>query len=958
MASVYPKLPSRSASLAASLARISAPGSSIRVPRTEGSSRKRSSGRHWDTERWRPWVGRPARAPAPSRGRQDVPFYRDHWAKRRRQGDRASAEQSSRTGRSCRSRLFARTRRVRRRAEPRQDVRDRKRAARRERRCACGNRETLSLSGTRFSRPGFGAGTGSRFRIDGRRWAASSSRPSSAAGRRSGSGITACTSSTCRATTSRPRRSASTSRRCAVTGSDICSVIRRRCTPSPARFSRETSRLRGWRWRSAMPSPCWVTSGTPSERRFSVRFGTPTGRPKSSAGPASVRRGRCTSGPRSVLRSGCTTRPMSPVSKGHAGRMICTALLSSHMPLIRYSMGDRSILSIEDRPCGCGRSLPRIRSFEGRTADVMLTPDGSPVGVLDTIFDVDMPIREAQIIQESLHSIRVRVVPGRGFGDRHRRSLARGVRMRMGPNVEVPIETVESIPRTKAGKFQVQVSMLDRRTRRGTMNANRCSRYESRHPHPVLPPEMGAPQARLSHLAEQFVRRGHEVVVLTAMPSYPQGKVFPGYGGFVRKETRGGASVIRCALYPTNKVGLAPRLASYFSFVVSSLLVGDASLPRLDFLLTESPPLFLGNLGLPAGSAHGRALDLQRLGSLAPERGRARRCLRGVGAPSLEVPGGVLLQESLARDRPEPGDPGKHPAAFSRSERLPSLQRGRHRAVPSRAAIPRRPRESRERAAPDATCVALYGGLHGIAQGLDQILEAASRLRDVPSLAFALVGDGPVKAALQARARELGLTNVRFLDAVPREKMPALVASADLALVPLKSLCSRAPCPPRFTRRWAPECPSCWSREVRRRRSSSARAPESSPRPETRKGWRPPSAASPPTGRRRAALAGPAGRPPSGSSTASGSPVVSSTAWREPRHEDPERRRRSAQLHEDGARRGADPPARDPAPLRAHRSALRREHVAASSSISSACRGPTSTSRSAPTRTPARPPGS
>ena len=95
----------------------------------------------------------------------------------------------------------------------------------------------------------------------------------------------------------------------------------------------------------------------------------------------------------------------------------------------------------------------------------MLTRDGSQVGVLDTIFDVDMPIREAQIIQESLHSIRVRVVPGRGFGDRHRHSLAQGERMRMGPNVEVPIETVDSIPRPKAGKFPVQVSMLDARTR-------------------------------------------------------------------------------------------------------------------------------------------------------------------------------------------------------------------------------------------------------------------------------------------------------------------------------------------------------------------------------------------------------------------------------------------------------------------------------------------------------------
>ena len=152
-----------------------------------------------------------------------------------------------------------------------------------------------------------------------------------------------------------------------------------------------------------------------------------------------------------------------PAPSGQTGRMICTALLNPYMPLIRYATGDRSVVSDEARPCGCGRTLPRIRSFEGRTADIMFTSDGAPVGVLDTIFDVDLPIREAQIIQESLRSIRVKVVPGHGFGDRHRQSLAHGVQMRMGANVEVPIEVVESIPRTKAGKFQVQVSLLEAR---------------------------------------------------------------------------------------------------------------------------------------------------------------------------------------------------------------------------------------------------------------------------------------------------------------------------------------------------------------------------------------------------------------------------------------------------------------------------------------------------------------
>ena len=69
----------------------------------------------------------------------------------------------------------------------------------------------------------------------------------------------------------------------------------------------------------------------------------------------------------------------SPASDGQAGRMICTALLSPEMPLIRYAIGDRSAPS-DGRTCACGRSLPRIRAIEGRTADLMQAADGTPVG--------------------------------------------------------------------------------------------------------------------------------------------------------------------------------------------------------------------------------------------------------------------------------------------------------------------------------------------------------------------------------------------------------------------------------------------------------------------------------------------------------------------------------------------------------------------------------------------------
>lgn len=149
-----------------------------------------------------------------------------------------------------------------------------------------------------------------------------------------------------------------------------------------------------------------------------------------------------------------------PAPRGQVGRLICTALLNPRMPLIRYAVGDRSARAEAGSHCACGRALPVIRSFEGRSADLMLTPEGSPVGGLDTIFHSGLPMREAQIVQESLHRIRINVVAAPGFGPEHEEDMVRGIQARMGGSVEVVVERVDAIPRTKAGKFRVQVSLL------------------------------------------------------------------------------------------------------------------------------------------------------------------------------------------------------------------------------------------------------------------------------------------------------------------------------------------------------------------------------------------------------------------------------------------------------------------------------------------------------------------
>ena len=116
------------------------------------------------------------------------------------------------------------------------------------------------------------------------------------------------------------------------------------------------------------------------------------------------------------------------------------------------------------------------------------------------------------------------------------------------------------------------------------------------------PPEMGAPQARLYELAKRLRDKGHAITVLTAMPNYPTGKVFDGYRWKPRRtESMDGIRVIRTCIWPSKSSRTLPRLLSYLSFVLSSVLLGVWGLGRQDVVLFESPPLFIVPAGLLIG---------------------------------------------------------------------------------------------------------------------------------------------------------------------------------------------------------------------------------------------------------------------------------------------------------------------------------------------------------------------
>lgn len=289
------------------------------------------------------------------------------------------------------------------------------------------------------------------------------------------------------------------------------------------------------------------------------------------------------------------------------------------------------------------------------------------------------------------------------------------------------------------------------------------------------PPEVGAPQNRLSDLARELQSLGHQVAVLTAMPNYPTGKIYPGYGGISRRETLDGIPVHRAWILPSISRSLLPRLVSYFSFVLSSLLVG-LFLPKFDLILTESPPLFLGISGYLLSRIQ-RARWIFNISDLWPASAVELGMIQP-GSTGYKV--GIALEKFLySKAWLVTGQSKTILADISR--RFPGvniyhLSNGVN--VAQFAPV--------ENSQPAEKLRVIYAGLHGLAQGLDQVLAAVALLRDMDHFEVLFIGDGPEKQKLTNMARSLGLEMVQFLEPLPKSRMPAVLSAADILIVPLK----------------------------------------------------------------------------------------------------------------------------------------------------------------------------
>jgi glycosyltransferase involved in cell wall biosynthesis len=301
-----------------------------------------------------------------------------------------------------------------------------------------------------------------------------------------------------------------------------------------------------------------------------------------------------------------------------------------------------------------------------------------------------------------------------------------------------------------------------------------------------FPPETGAPQNRLLHLAKRMQKQGVTVVILTTMPNYPQMRVYHGYRGkFYCYEEIEGIPVHRCWIYAGTSKAIFPRLVNYFSFVLTSFLVGLIKTERQDFIMCESPPLFLG-ISAWLLSEIKRAKLIFNVSDLWPESAEKLGLVTNPFLLKLST----LLEEFLY----------KHSIIVSGqtqgivkniSGRFPTktvywLKNGVN--MDELANTPDDLKWRTKNGFNDEDFLLLYAGIHGYAQGLEVILHAAKLLENQTYIKFILVGSGPIRDQMIALKTEMNLVNVFFFDNLPQREIVPIIRASDAALIPLRKL--------------------------------------------------------------------------------------------------------------------------------------------------------------------------
>ncbi|MGV1004097.1 MAG: glycosyltransferase family 4 protein [Candidatus Nanopelagicales bacterium] len=298
-----------------------------------------------------------------------------------------------------------------------------------------------------------------------------------------------------------------------------------------------------------------------------------------------------------------------------------------------------------------------------------------------------------------------------------------------------------------------------------------------------FPPE---PEGPNSWAAQQLAERGMKPLIVTGIPNYPAGEVYPGYKATThRRERQSGLLVQRCPLFPSHSDSALPRIANYVSFAVSSTIFGRRILATADVNFVYCSPAPAGTGALVANLLHGTPYVLW-IQDLWPDSIFATGYLSaGVARQAAEQ--AVTAFTRLLYQR------AAHIAVITPGMKELLIERGVpaqrvsvvYNWVDEQVIHPMAGSGALRRSLGIGTdeLMIMYAGGHGHAQRLGAWVEAMGTLQHLPGMHLVFIGEGTEREGLMQRAGRL--PNVHFLPRVGRAEVVPWIAESDIQVISL-----------------------------------------------------------------------------------------------------------------------------------------------------------------------------
>ncbi len=277
-------------------------------------------------------------------------------------------------------------------------------------------------------------------------------------------------------------------------------------------------------------------------------------------------------------------------------------------------------------------------------------------------------------------------------------------------------------------------------------------------------------------LCEGLVARGHQVHVITDIPNYPMGYIYPEYkGNKRRRENHNGVRISR-TFTVGRRNNILFRMLNYYSFSLSSSWYSRKLAKDYDAVLAiQSSPIMMVRAAVRHAKRTGKKVAYYTMdlwpASLAAggvgENSPIYKLFNGVSRRLYRKADRILITSQMFRDYLK----DNFQIPDDRIGYLPQYASGQFDSLPE--------------SSPKDTVDLMFAGNVGSAQSLTTVLEAAEILRDIPELRWHIVGDGSELENLKAMAAEKNLSQVIFHGRKPPEEMPGYYAKADAMIVTL-----------------------------------------------------------------------------------------------------------------------------------------------------------------------------